>query len=146
MAPVEVGVGRPDGDGIAAHRANQRRLLYGRTERDPVQMAAKLAITRLDPSLPINNMRTLKALGIAGVARRSAGRAGTLQRPRVGGARRTREIGFARRSVVSDTIFCDSCAQGAWFTIIGAAIGITFALIATQSIASLLDGVPPVTR
>ncbi len=132
---------------------------YIRTEREPMQMIVSLhsLIARLDPSLPVNNMRTLDAqvsdsmfndklvaalsisLALLSALLAAMGLYGVLAYMV---ARRTREIGIrmalgGRRAEILRLIV----GQGARLTVIGGAIGIVAALIATQWFASLLYGV-----
>jgi len=134
---------------------------YVRAERDPAQMAATLhaVIARLDPNLPVNEMRTLteqvsysmfseKLVAMLSVS--LALLAGLLAAMGLYGvlayvvARRTREIGIrmalgGQRADILRLIV----GQGAWLTVIGGAIGIVAALGVTPWIASMLYGVTP---
>jgi putative ABC transport system permease protein len=132
---------------------------YARTERDPAQMAATLhsIISRLDPNLPVNNMRTLDeqisnsmfndklvatlsvSLALLAALMAALGLYGVLAYVV---ARRTREIGIrmalgGQRSDILRMVL----GQGARLTVIGGAIGIAVALAASQWVASLLYGV-----
>jgi putative ABC transport system permease protein len=132
---------------------------YVRTERDPAQMAATLhgVIARLDPNLPVNNMRSLDeqisdsmfndklvamlsvSLALLAALLAALGLYGVLTYVV---ARRTREIGIrmalgGQRADILRLII----GEGARLTIIGGAIGIIVALIATRWVASLLYGV-----
>jgi putative ABC transport system permease protein len=132
---------------------------YVRTERDPAQMAASLhsAIAHLDPSLPINNMRTVNAqlsdlmfndrlvaalsvsLALLAALLAALGLYGVLAYVV---ARRTREIGIrmalggGRADILRLVV-----GQGVRLTVIGGAIGIVVALVAARYVASLLYGV-----
>jgi putative ABC transport system permease protein len=143
-----------------SQNANLGRLFfYVHTEWDPAAMAATLrTVTQhLDPNLPVNNMRTLdeqvsdsmfNAKLVATLSVSLALLAALMAALGVYGvlayvvARRTREIGIRmalgcqRRDILRLVV-----GQGARLTIIGAAIGMIFALIATQWVASLLYGV-----
>jgi putative ABC transport system permease protein len=132
---------------------------YVRTEREPAAMAASLhsVVARLDPNLPINNMRTLAAqvsdsmfndklvatlsvsLALLAALMAALGLYGVLAYVV---ARRTREIGIrmalgGQRADILRLII----GEGARLTIIGGAIGIIVALSATRWVASLLYGV-----
>jgi len=132
---------------------------YVRTQRDPAQMAATLhgVIARLDPNLPVNNMRTLEAqisdsmfsdklvatmsvaLALLAALMAALGLYGVLAYVV---ARRTREIGIrmalgGQRADILRLV----AGQGAKLTVIGGAIGIVFALVAGSWVASLLYGV-----
>ena len=138
-----------------------RLVFYVRTERDPAAMAATLhsVIARLDPNLPMNNMRTLDeqvsdsmfndrlvatlsvSLALLAALLAALGLYGVLAYVV---ARRTREIGIrmalgGQRADILRLVL----GQGAWLTVIGGAIGIVAALGVTQWIASLLYGVNP---
>ena len=132
---------------------------YVRTERDPGQMAATLHATigRLDPNLPINDMRTLTeqlgdemfndrlvailsiSLALLAALLAALGLYGVLAYVV---ARRTREIGIRmalggqRRDILALVL-----GQGARLTMIGGAIGIVAALAMSRWIASMLYGV-----
>lgn len=131
---------------------------YVRTERDPAAMAATLhsVIERLDSNLPVNNMRTLDeqvsdsmfndrlvatlslSLALLATLLAALGLYGVLAYVV---ARRTREIGIrmalgGQRADILRLIF----GEGARLTLIGGAIGIIIALIATRWVASLLYG------
>ncbi|HEU5411649.1 MAG TPA: ABC transporter permease [Candidatus Acidoferrales bacterium] len=132
---------------------------YVRAERDPAGMAATLhsTIQRLDPNLPVNDMRTLDAqvsesiftdklvstlsvsLALLAALMAALGLYGVLAYVV---ARRTREIGIrmalgGQRADILRMVL----GQGARLTIIGGAIGIAVALGASQFVASLLYGV-----
>ena len=132
---------------------------YVRTERDPAQMAASLhsVIARLDPSLPINSMRTVNAqlsdsmfndrlvaalsvsLALLAALLAALGLYGVLAYVV---ARRTREIGIrmalggGRADILRLVV-----GQGARLAVIGGAIGTGVAIIAARYVASLLYGV-----
>lgn len=134
-------------------------FFYVRTERNPAALGASLrtVIQHLDPNLPVNNMRTLDeqvsnsmfnsklvaalsvSLALLAALMAALGVYGVLSYVV---ARRTREIGIRmalgcqRRDILRIIV-----GQGARLTILGAAIGTAFALIATQWVASLLYGV-----
>ncbi len=132
---------------------------YVRAARDPAQQASAIhsVIQRLDPNLPINDLRTLTAqvdesmfndklvavlsLSLAGLAALMAalGLYGVLAYVV---ARRTREIGIrmALGGQRAD-IFRLVLGQGAQLALIGGAIGIGASLGVTQLAASLLYGV-----
>ena len=132
---------------------------YVRTDREPGPMAATLrsAIRRLDPNLPPNNMRAITAqisdsmfnarlvatlsvsLALLAALMAALGLYGVLSYVV---ARRTREIGVrmaigGQRSDMLRLVI----SQGLRLTVIGGVIGTCVALIASQSIASLLYGI-----
>jgi predicted lysophospholipase L1 biosynthesis ABC-type transport system permease subunit len=145
-----------------AQDANLGQLaFYIRTERDPAPMAAPLRslIRRLDPHLPVNNMRTLEAqvsnsmfndrlvaalsvsLALLAALLAALGLYGVLAYVV---ARRIREIGIrmalgGERADILRLIV----GQGLRLTVVGGATGIVAALIATRWVASLLYGVTP---
>ena len=123
---------------------------YVRTERDPSPMAAALRslIQRLDPNLPVNNMRTLEeqvsnsmlndrlvarlsvSLALLAALLAALGLYGVLAYVV---ARRTREIGIrmalgGERADILGLVV----GQGVRLTIAGGAIGLVAALIATR--------------
>lgn len=132
---------------------------YVRTQSPPAQMASTLhsVMAQLDSNLPVNNMRTLAdqvsesmfdgrlmavlsvSLGLLAALMAAIGLYGVLAYMV---ARRTREIGIRmalggqRGNIVWLVL-----RQGARLSVIGAAIGIVAALIASRWIASLLYGV-----
>ena len=136
-----------------------RLAFYVQTEHDPKHAAASLrsVIARLDPGLPVNDMRTLDeqvsnsmlndklvaalsvSLALLAALLAALGLYGVLAYVV---ARRTHEIGIRmalggqRRSILRLVV-----GEGARLTIIGAAIGMVVALIATRWVASLLYGV-----
>jgi predicted permease len=132
---------------------------YVRTDREPGFMAASVrsAIKRLDPNLPINDMRAITAqisdsmfnarllatlsISLAWLAALMAalGLYGVLSYIVV---RRTREIGVrmalgGQRSDILRLVI----SQGLWLTVTGGVIGIAAALIASRWAASLLYGI-----
>jgi putative ABC transport system permease protein len=132
---------------------------YVRTERDPAPIAAALRslIQRLDPNLPVNNMRTLEAqvsnsmindrlltglsvsLALLAALLAALGLYGVLAYVV---ARRTREIGIrialgGERADILGLVV----GQGVRLTLAGGAIGLVAALVATRWVASLLYGV-----
>ncbi|MGB6199690.1 MAG: ABC transporter permease [Candidatus Acidiferrales bacterium] len=134
---------------------------YIRTERDPAQIAATLraTIARLDPNLPVNNMRTLPeqvsrsifndkllamlsvSLALLAASLAALGLYGVLAYVV---ARRTREIGIrmalgGQRVDILRLIV----GQGVRLTMIGGTIGLVAAFSATRWIASMLYGVTP---
>jgi predicted permease len=134
---------------------------YVRTERDPSPMAAALRslIQRLDPNLPVNNMRTLEeqvtnsmlndrlvtglsvSLALLAALLAALGLYGVLAYVFT---RRTREIGIrialgGERADILGLVV----GQGVRLTVAGGAIGLVAALIATRWVASLLYGVTP---
>lgn len=134
-------------------------FFYVRAERDPAALGASLRIVtqHLDPNLPVNNMRTLDeqvsnsmfnsklvaalsvSLALLAALMAALGVYGVLAYVV---ARRTREIGIRMAlGCQRRDIFRIIVGQGARLTILGAAIGMAFALIATQWVASLLYGV-----
>jgi predicted permease len=145
-----------------AQDANLGQLaFYIRAERDPAPMAAPLRslIRRLDPHLPVNNMRTLEAqvsnsmfndrlvaalsvsLALLAALLAALGLYGVLAYVV---ARRIREIGIrmalgGERADILRLIV----GQGLRLTVVGGATGIVAALIATRWVASLLYGVTP---
>jgi putative ABC transport system permease protein len=132
---------------------------YVRTEGDPTQTATTLraVMERLDPNLPINDMRTLTAqltnemfndrlvatlsisLALLAALLAALGLYGVLAYVV---ARRTREIGIRmalggqRRDILRLVL-----GQGARLTLVGGAIGLGAALAATRLVANLLYGV-----
>ena len=132
---------------------------YVRTERDPSHMAATLRslVQRLEPNLPVNNLRTLKeqvsssmsndrlvamlsiSLALLAALLAALGLYGVLAYVV---ARRTREIGIrialggARPDILRLVV-----GQGGWLTVLGAVIGMVAALVAMRWVASLLYGV-----
>ena len=134
---------------------------YVRTERDPAPMAASLRslIQRLDPNLPVNNLRTLEeqvsnsmlndrlvtglsvSLALLAALLAALGLYGVLAYVV---ARRTREIGIrialgGERADILGLVV----GQGVRLTLGGGAIGLVAALVATRWVASLLYGVTP---
>ncbi|MGB7023265.1 MAG: ABC transporter permease [Candidatus Acidiferrales bacterium] len=134
-------------------------VFYVRTERDPAQMAATLHATmeRLDPNLPVNNMRTLTAqiddemfndrlvailsisLALLAALLAALGLYGVLSYVV---ARRTREIGIrmalgGQRADILRLVL----GQGAQLTVIGGVVGIVAALALARLMSSLLFGV-----
>ncbi|PYU45968.1 MAG: multidrug ABC transporter substrate-binding protein [Acidobacteria bacterium] len=134
---------------------------YVRTERDPAPIAAALRslIQRLDPNLPVNNMRTLEeqvsnsmlndrlvtglsvSLALLAALLAALGLYGVLAYVV---ARRTREIGIrialgGERADILGLVV----GQGVRLTLGGGAIGLVAALVATRLVASLLYGVTP---
>jgi putative ABC transport system permease protein len=132
---------------------------YIRTERDPSSMAASLhsLIERLDPHLPVNNLRTLEAqvsnsmfsdrlvaalsvsLALLAALLAALGLYGVLAYVV---ARRIREIGIrmalgGERADILRLIV----GQGVRLTLVGGAMGIVAALVVTRWVASLLYGV-----
>src|SRR5437016_4369831 len=132
---------------------------YIRTERDPAPMAASLRslIQRLDPNLPVNNLRTLEeqvsnsmlndrlvtglsiSLALLAALLAALGLYGVLAYVV---ARRTREIGIrialgGERADILRLVV----GQGGRLTVVGSAIGIVAALVAMRWVASLLYGV-----
>jgi putative ABC transport system permease protein len=132
---------------------------YVRTKHDPEPMAATLrsAVKRLDPNLPVNDMRAITAqisdsmfnarlvatlsisLALLAALMAALGLYGVLSYIV---ARRTREIGIrmalgGQRSDILRLVL----RQGLRLTLIGGLIGIFVALIASQSVASLLYGI-----
>ena len=132
---------------------------YVRTERDPSPMAAVLRslVQRLDPNLPVNNLRTLGeqvsnsmlndrlvavlsvSLALLAALLAALGLYGVLAYVV---ARRTREIGIrialgGERADILRLVV----GQGGRLTVVGSAIGIVAALVAMRWVASLLYGV-----
>jgi predicted permease len=132
---------------------------YVRTDREPEPMGATLrsAVKRLDPNLPANDMRAITAqisdsmfnarlvatlsvaLALLAALMAALGLYGLLSYVV---ARRTREIGVrmalgGQRSEILRLVI----SQGFRLTVIGGVIGICVALIASQSVASLLYGI-----
>ena len=132
---------------------------YIRTERDQAPMAASLRslIQRLDPNLPVNNLRTLEeqvsssmlndrlvtglsvSLALLAALLAGLGLYGVLAYVV---ARRTREIGIrialgGERADILRLVV----GQGGRLTVVGGAIGIVAALVAMRWVASLLYGV-----
>ena len=132
---------------------------YVRTERDPSPMAAALRslVERLDPHLPVNNLRTLEAqvsdsmfsarlvaalsvsLALLAALLAALGLYGVLAYVV---ARRIREIGIrmalgGERADILRLIV----GQGLRLTLVGGAMGIVAALVVTRWVASLLYGV-----
>jgi len=132
---------------------------YVRTERDPAQMAATLhgVVERLDPNLPVKDMRTLAAqvdetmfndrlvavlsvsLALVAALLAALGLYGVLA---CVVARRTREIGIrmslgAQRGDVMRLVL----GQGAKLALIGIVIGIAIAFGLARLLTSLLYGV-----
>src|SRR5438552_4304390 len=132
---------------------------YIRTERDATPMAASLRslIHRLDPNLPVNNLRTLEeqvsssmlndrlvtglsvSLALLAALLAGLGLYGVLAYVV---ARRTREIGIrialgGERADILRLVV----GQGGRLTVVGGAIGIVAALVAMRWVASLLYGV-----
>jgi len=134
---------------------------YVRTEGDPTPIAAALRslIQRLDPHLPVNNMRTLEEQVsnsmlndrlVTGLSVSFALLAALLAALGLYGvlayvvARRTREIGIrialgGERADILGLVV----GQGVRLTLGGGAIGLVAALVATRWVASLLYGVTP---
>ena len=132
---------------------------YVRTERDPSPMAAALRslVQRLDPNLPVKNLRTLKeqvsssmvndrlvavfsvSLALLAALLAALGLYGVLAYVV---ARRTREIGI-RIALGGEpaSILWLVVGQGGRLTLLGAGIGIVAALVAMRWVASLLYGV-----
>jgi putative ABC transport system permease protein len=132
---------------------------YVRTERAPEPIAATLrsVVKRLDPSLPVTNMRAItaqmrdqvfKARMVATLSVSLALLAALMAALGLYGvlayivALRTREIGVrmahgAQRSDILRLVL----SQGLRLTVIGSVIGIFAALIASQSVARLLYGI-----
>ncbi len=132
---------------------------YVRTERDPAPIATALRtlIQRLDPNLPVNNMRTLEEQVsnsmlndrlVTGLSISLAFLAALLAALGLYGvlayvvARRTREIGIrialgGERADILRLVV----GQGGRLTVVGGAIGIVAALVAMRWVASLLYGV-----
>ncbi|MHB8640240.1 MAG: ABC transporter permease, partial [Candidatus Acidiferrales bacterium] len=132
---------------------------YVRTERDPAQMAATLHATveRLDPNLPVNDMRTLTeqvsnsmfndrlvatlsiSLALLAALLAALGLYGVLAYVV---ARRTRELGIRmalgaqQRDVLRLVL-----GEGARLALIGVACGVVVALALTHLMRSLLFGV-----
>src|SRR5882724_8146391 len=132
---------------------------YVRTERDPTPIAASLRslIQRLDPDLPVNNMRTLEEQVsnsmlndrlVTGLSISLAFLAALLAALGLYGvlayvvARRTREIAI-RIALGGDRadILRLVVGQGGRLAVVGGAIGILAALVAMRWVASLLYGV-----
>ncbi len=132
---------------------------YVRTDREPEPMVATLrsAISRLDPNLPVNNMRALTAqisdsmfdsrlvatlsvsLALLAALMAALGLYGVLSYVV---ARRTREIGIRMAlGGLRGDILRLVIGQGVRLTVIGGLIGIIVALVASQWVASLLYGV-----
>ncbi|HEX2663634.1 MAG TPA: ABC transporter permease [Candidatus Acidoferrum sp.] len=132
---------------------------YIRTERDPSPMAAALRslVQRLDPNLPVNNLRTLTeqlshsmsndrlvtvlsvSLALLAALLAALGLYGVLAYVV---ARRAREIGIrialgGERADILRLVL----GQGGRLTVVGAAIGIVVALVAMRWVGSLLYGV-----
>ncbi|HEX6803533.1 MAG TPA: ABC transporter permease [Terriglobales bacterium] len=132
---------------------------YVRTNRDPDPMAATLrsVVKRLDPNLPVNDIRAVTAqisdsmfnarllatlsISLAWLAALMAalGLYGVLSYIVV---RRTREIGVrmalgGQRSDILRLVI----SQGLWLTVAGGVMGIVVALIASRWVASLLYGI-----
>jgi len=132
---------------------------YVRTAREPEPMAATLrsAVKRLDPNLPVNDMRTITAqisdsmfsarlvatlsisLALVAALMAALGLYGVLSYIVL---RRTREIGVrmalgGQRSDILRLVI----GQGLWLTVIGGVIGTFAALIASQWVVSLLYGI-----
>jgi predicted permease len=132
---------------------------YVRTERDPAQMAATLRalVQRLDPNLPVNDMRTLTvqlgetmfndrlvailsiSLALLAALLAALGLYGVLAYVV---ARRTREIGIrmALGGQRGDILLL-VLGRGARLTAIGGAVGMVAALAVARLMASLLYGV-----
>jgi putative ABC transport system permease protein len=132
---------------------------YVRTDRAPESMAGALrsVVNRLDPNLPVNNMRTLTAqisdsmfdarllamlsvsLALLAALMAALGLYGVLAYVV---ARRTREIGIrmALGGQPGDILRL-VMGQGTRLTLIGGAIGIVLALITSEWVATLLYGV-----
>jgi len=132
---------------------------YVRTEGEPEPLAATLrsAIKRLDPNLPVNDMRTIKAqisdsvfdarlvatlsvsLALLAALMASLGLYGVVSYIV---ARRTREIGVRMaHGALRGDILRLVIRQGLRLASMGGVIGILVALAASQSVASLLYGV-----
>jgi ABC-type antimicrobial peptide transport system permease subunit len=136
-----------------------RLAFYTRTERDPAPMAAALRslVQRLDPNLPVNELRTLEeqvsnsmsndrlvavlsvSLALLAALLAALGLYGVLAYVV---ARRTREIGIrialgGERADILRLVV----GQGWRLTVVGGAIGIVAALVAMRWVASLLYGV-----
>lgn len=136
-----------------------RLTFYVRTEQDPSHMAATLRslVQRLDPNLPVNNLRTLEeqvsnsmasdrlvavlsiSLALLAALLAAVGLYGVLA---YSVARRTREIGIrvalgGRRADILRLVM----EEGGRLTVVGSAIGIVAALVAMRWVASLLYGV-----
>jgi putative ABC transport system permease protein len=132
---------------------------YVRTDRDPSPMAAALRslVQRLDPNLPVNNLRSLEeqvsnsmsndrlvavlsvSLALLAALLAALGLYGVLAYMV---ARRTREIGIrialgGERADILRLVV----GQGGRLTVVGGAIGIVAALVAMRWVASLLYGV-----
>ncbi|MHB8754527.1 MAG: ABC transporter permease [Candidatus Acidiferrales bacterium] len=132
---------------------------YVRTERDPAQMAATLhaTVARLDPNLPVNDMRTLTeqvgqtmfndrlvatlsiSLALLAALLAALGLYGVLAYVV---ARRTRELGIrmalgAQRGDVMRLVL----GEGARLALIGVVCGVVIALALTHLMRSLLFGV-----
>ena len=136
-----------------------RLAFYIRTERDPSPMAAALRslAQRLDPNLPVNNLRTLEeqvsnsmsndrlvavlsvSLALLAALLAALGLYGVLAYVV---ARRTREIGI-RLALGGERadIFRLVVGQGGRLTVVGGSIGIVAAVVAMRWVASLLYGV-----
>ena len=133
--------------------------LYIRTDREPEPMAATLrsAISKLDPNLPVNNMRALTAqisdsmfnarlvatlsvsLALLAALMATLGLYGVLSYVV---ARRTREIGIRMAlGGLRGDILRLVIGQGMRLTVIGGATGIIVALAASRWLASMLFGV-----
>jgi len=132
---------------------------YVRTEQEPEPLAATLrsAVKRLDPNLPVNDMRAIAAqisdsmfnarlvatlsvsLALLAALMAALGLYGVLSYIV---ARRTHEIGIrmALGGQRSDILML-VLSQGLRLTAIGGLIGIFVALLASQSVASLLYGI-----
>ncbi len=134
---------------------------YVRAKRDPAQTAASLraTIARLDPSLPVNDMRTVKqqlsdsmfngrlvaalsvSLALLAALLAALGLYGVLSYVV---ARRTPEIGIRMAlGAQSSDILRGVIGEGVRLTVIGAALGIAAALMAVRYVSSLLYGVKP---
>lgn len=133
--------------------------VYVRTERDPSTIAAALRslVQRLDPNLPVNNLRTLEeqvsysmfnermvavlsvSLALLAALLAALGLYGVLAYVV---ARRTREIGIriALGGEPADILRL-VVGQGGRLTVLGSTIGIVAALVAMRWVASLLYGV-----
>ncbi len=134
-------------------------IFYVRTDRHPDSMAATLrsAVERLDPNLPVNDIRALTAqisdsmfnarlvatlsvfLALLAALMAALGLYGVLSYVVV---RRTREIGVrmalgGQRSDILRLVI----GQGLRLAVIGGVIGIFVAMIASRSVASLLYGI-----
>jgi len=134
---------------------------YVRTDRDPAPMAGALRslIQRLDPNLPVNNMRRLEeqvsnsmlndrlvtvlsvSLALLAALLAALGLYGVLAYVV---ARRTREIGI-RMALGGEwaDILGLVVGQGVRLTLGGGAIGLVAAVVATRWVASLLYDVTP---